>query len=136
MNLKDKSALDRLIGRCWMYRGTTYTINDIIESGGQVIISTDVKALNIPVDKVTTFISECLPCDAPAKSQKAIIRGLDSDIFKEISQGLMQSFRDIQTAEDAHLKIVVTRAKTKIKVAGSITNMAKVVLDAQRLQDK
>lgn len=137
MNLKDKGTLESLVNRTWMYRGTNYRFNDIVESNDQVIISTDVKAIRIPVSDIQAFAKELLPVDAPAKSVAPVIRGLDGTMFQEIGQGLMSSFREISTAPDKEsLKTAVSKAKTKVKISQSITGMAKVVLEAQRIQDK
>lgn len=137
MNLKDKGTLEGLINRTWMYRGTNYQFNDIVESNDQVIISTDVKAIRIPVSEIQAFAKELLPVETPAKSVAPVIRGLDGAMFQEISQGLMSSFREISTAPDKDsLETSVSKAKTKVKISQSIIGMAKVVLEAQRMQEK
>ncbi len=135
--LNHKSKLESTIGRNWMYRGTTYRFTDFTEIGDQVIISTDVKALKVPIDQVGEFLKECLPAanDLPATGGQVqvAIPGVDGGIFTEITNGLLTSFREIQGSKDPKfLKEAADRARAKVQVSRAITDIAKTVISAKK----
>ncbi len=132
--LKDKSRLQDMIGKTWMYRSNIYTFNDLVESNGHVILSTTRKAITIPAEKVAAFIDECLPTEAPIESRVARI-DIEPGIITDLTTGLMKSFAEIDKAENPDtLKIALLRAKAKTNVSNSVTMLANMVLKAKKVQ--
>jgi len=133
LTLKNKSALESLKGKMWMYKTTTYTISDFTEVGDTIIISTHLKALSIKTDQVENFVKELLPVEAaPASDGAEIIPGVET-YFTELAGGLMTSFREIQGAKDAtFLKEAKARASAKVQVSKAVTDIAKPVIAGQK----
>lgn len=124
------------MNRTWMHKGVNYTFNDFDEVNEQVIISTDVRALRIPVSQIQQFAKDLLPVE-DRRPKGLAIRGLDNSMLQELSAGLMESFREIsQCSDPGALKTAVQKAKSKVKITTTVTNVAKVIIEAQRIQDK
>lgn len=135
MTLKDKATLEGLVQRTWMYKGTNYTITDFTHIGEQVIISTDVKALTIKVDKIQEFVTDLLPVSLPAKPGTTAVNipGVEPGMFSEIASGLMTSFREIQGSKDENfLKQATRRAAAKVSISKAVTDIAKTVIAAKK----
>lgn len=132
MTLQDKSKLERMIGRSWMYRGATSTFNDIVESNGHVILSTSLKAIKIPVDQVGKFIQDCLPVEDD-DSQVVKIE-LDGKVLSDITSGMMKSFRELDTATPEELNNAIKKAQAKTNVANSVIAIANTIMKAKRMR--
>lgn len=135
MTLKDKSALERMIGRTWMYRGAVSTFNDLVQSNGHVILSTSLKAIKIPADQVATFIKDCLPVeDTPEKQVQKINKiDIDGQVITDLTLGLMKSFSDIDRADSPEkLKDALQKARAKTNISNSVIQIANTVLKANR----
>ena len=135
MTLKDKSALERMIGRSWMYRGAVSAFNDFVESNGHVILSTSHKAIKIPADQVGTFIKDCLPVEeTPEKGLSKINKiDLDGQVITDLTRGLMKSFSDIDGADTPEkLKDALQKARAKTNISNSVIQIANTVLKANR----
>ena len=83
----------------------------------------------------------CLPADiTPAKnghnghsSSVVAIGGIETGVFKELTDGLMTSFREIQGSKDeAFLKVAYKRAKAKIGITRAITDIAKTAISGKK----
>ena len=132
MTLQDKSKLERMIGRSWMYRGATSTFNDIIESNGHIILSTSLKAIKIPVDEVGKFIQDCLPAEDAADAQVMKIE-LDGKVISELTSGMMKSFRELDTATPEEMNNIIKKAQAKTNVANSVIAIANTIMKAKRM---
>lgn len=130
MTLQDKSKLERMIGRSWMYRGATSTFNDIVESNGHIILSTSLKAIKIPVEQVGKFIQDCLPVE----DGQVVKIELDGKVLSDITSGMMKSFRELDTASPEELNNVIKKAQAKTNVANSVIAIANTIMKAKRMR--
>jgi hypothetical protein len=133
MTLQDKSKLERMIGRSWMYRGATSNFNDLVESNGHIILSTSLKAIKIPADQVSKFIQDCLPAEDASDTQVVKIE-LDAKVLSEITSGMMKSFRELDTATPEEMKNVIQKAQAKTNVANSVIAIANTIMKAKRMR--
>ena len=127
MQLKSKSIIENIIGKPWMYNGTVYNINDFVEVEGKIIFSTDRKSITINIQDVEKFKSKLLPVNNGLAKKES----LDTTILKDLTDGLMQSFRSVQSAKGEEVDIEIKKAVTKNKIAREVTNVAKLVLSAR-----
>lgn len=119
-----------MIGRSWMYRGSTSTFNDIVESNGHIILSTSLKAIKIPVEQVGKFIQDCLPVE----DGQVVKIELDGKVLSDITSGMMKSFRELDTASPEELNNVIKKAQAKTNVANSVIAIANTIMKAKRMR--
>lgn len=136
MNLQQQSKLESMLGKCWMYKGNIYTLNDFQQIGEKVLIGTDIKTLSLKSDQVADFVKECLPVEnkpAIQNSGTVSIPGVEANYFSELASGLMTSFREIQGAKDEKfLKEATSRAAAKVQISKAVTDIAKTVIAGQK----
>lgn len=134
LTLKNKSALEGLKGKMWMYKTITHVITDFTEAGDTIIISTNIKAISIKADAIEQFLKDLLPVDsAPAQPEIAAIAPGVDNYFTELAGGLMASFREIQGANDpTFLREAKSRAAAKVQVSKAVTDIAKTIIAGRK----
>ncbi len=126
LNLKNKAALEALNGSTVMYRTVTYHITGIVEVAGQYVISTDVKPLRFKEDEIPDFLNQILPVETHRKGSVIIHQALDTSVLTELSNSLIASLREIDTAKDPEaIKAAAKKAKSKVTLSKGITDIAK-----------
>jgi hypothetical protein len=120
--------IDQIIGKPWMYNSVVYNFNDFVEVENKIIFSTDRKSIIIKIDELKTFKSNLLPVSMTAAKPQ---NQLDTTILKDLTDGLMHSFRAVQEAKGEEVDVEIKKAMTKNKIAREVTNVAKIVLNAR-----
>lgn len=123
-----------------MHKGTCYQVVDFVEVGSDIIISTDIKSLKIPAEELSGFFKELLPAERDverADNHLETIGAVETGVFKELTGGLMASFRDVQNAKgEDDIKAAVKVATTKIGISKAITDIAKTAIAGKKAMAK
>jgi hypothetical protein len=133
MTLKDKSTLEAMIGKSWMYRGATSTFNDMVETTGFVIISTSQRAIKVPEDQVAKFIQDCLPAESPAEKGVAKLE-IDGQVISDLTTGMMKAFKDLDEAGPDQLKMAIQKAQAKTNVCNSVMGIATALMKVRKMR--
>lgn len=124
LSLKSKSKLEKLEGKTFLYRATAYRITGYVEANDRIIVSTDVKPLNLEAAKIDAFIDELLPCDVAALPEKNT--GVDPTVLGQLTNSLMKSLLEVDTAKtEEEIRLAARRVSNKVALSRAVTDIAK-----------
>jgi hypothetical protein len=137
------SELRGMMSKSYNFRGETLKINDVFETaqGFSVLLDTG-KTIGLKVEKTAHFINECefvlvLPQQAPSESitEVATIQPPSKDIvmFEDMTLSLYDQFNMLKSNPS---KEVIDQTTTMVNVAGAISNLKKIQLQALKLSRK